>query len=200
MHSFSLVAIARNLTILFALALVAPSCGSAEHIAPNSVNVIDENAEPHNSLYRHHDIMLQMKQKNDVFGLVEAGPELVEEYSTPEQEPASAQNEAKPLPSDAQLARADSLTRPAGASARAPMAAAQLWRVRVYHPEQVKQPIVFDHAGIAPKIGAVRPAVLDTKPSKSFRPMQKQLRKRALTRFNDDGQVIRTHKKPGSVI
>ena len=80
------------------------------------------------------------------------------------------------------------------------MAAAQLWRVRVFEPEQVKQPIVFDHAGIAPKLGAVRPAVLDTKPSKSFRPMQKQLRKRELTRLNEDGQVIRSFKKPGSVI
>ena len=200
MQSFSHVAIARNLTILFALALVAPSCGTAEHVAPNSLNILEEDNEPHNSLYRHHDIMLQMKQTSDVFGLVEGGPELIDEFKTSDQEPASAQQEEKPLPSEAQLARAESSPRPAAASGRSPMAAAQLWRVRVYQPEQVKKPIVFDHAGIAPKIGAVRPAVLDTKPSKSFRPMQKQLRKRALTRLNDDGQVIRTHKKPGSVI
>lgn len=198
MHSCSLVAIARNLTFLFALALVSASCGSAEHVAPNSVNVLDEIEEPHNSLYRHHDIMLHMKWQSDVFGLVEGGPELMEEYLGPEQEPALAEKEAEPLPSVAQLARAEAS--PASATVRSPMADAQQWRVRVYQPEQVKKPIVFDHAGIAPKTGAVRPAVLDTKPSKSFRPMQKQLRKRELTRLNEDGQVIRTHKKPGSVI
>lgn len=200
MHSFSLVAIARNPIFILALALVAPSCGSTEHVAPNSLNVIEEGAKPHNSLYRHHDIMLQLKSQSDVFGLVDGGPELIDEFRTSEQEPAAAEAEVKSSPAEAQLARADVTARPAGASAKSPMAAAQLWRVRVYEPEQIKQPIVFDHAGIAPKIGAVRPAVLDVKPNKSFRPMQKKLRKRALTRLNQDGQVIRTHKKPGSVI
>ena len=198
MPSFSLVAIARNLIFILALALVAPSCGAAEHVAPNSLNVLEENTEPHNSLYRHHDIMLQQKAKNDVFGLVEAGPQEFTPVVTPEQEPAATEKTAQPT--EARLARAESPARPAAAAARTPMAAAQLWRVRVFEPEQVKQPIVFDHAGIAPKLGAVRPAVLDTKPSKSFRPMQKQLRKRELTRLNEDGQVIRSFKKPGSVI
>ena len=95
MHSCSLVAIARNLTFLFALALVSASCGSAEHVAPNSVNVLDEIEEPHNSLYRHHDIMLHMKWQSDVFGLVEGGPELMEEYLGPEQEPALAERPSR---------------------------------------------------------------------------------------------------------
>jgi hypothetical protein len=197
MHPASLVAITRNTIYLLALALVAPSCGSAEHVAPNSLNVQQESNNPNNSLYRHHDIMLEMRQTTEVFGLVDAGPSSMQEFSAPAQEPSK---EAAPV--EAKLTRAESSVRPeaSNASAGPKLTADQLWRVRVFEPQNVSKPIVFDHAGISPKIGAARPAILVNKPKPVLRPMHKPLRKRALTRLGADGQLIRTHKKPGSVI
>lgn len=204
MHPISLVAIIRNLIFIILLALVAPSCGTAEHVAPNSLNIQENEADPHNSLYRHHDIMLEMRQQSDVFGLVEARPETVGDYQPLDQDPVKTE---QATPVEAKLARAETPVRPTqkalpseASSNRSLLAPAQLWRVRVFEPEQVKAPIVFDHAGIEPKIGAARPAVLEDKPKRSFRPMQKKLRKRALTRLNENGEAVRTHKKPGSVI
>jgi len=197
MHPASLVAITRNTIYLLALALIAPSCGSAEHVAPNSLNVQKESSSPNNSLYRHHDIMLEMRQTTEVFGLVDSGPSPLEKYSAPAQEPSK---EAAPV--EAKLARAEKpvASEVANASATSSLSADQLWRVRVFKPQNVSKPIVFDHAGIAPKIGAARPAILADKPKPALRPMHKPLRKRALTRLGNDGQLIRTHKKPGSVI
>lgn len=174
MHPASLVAITRNTFFILALALVAPSCGSAEHVAPNSLNVEKEPSSPNNSLYRHHDIMLEMKKTTEVFGLVDSGPTYLEEFNASAQEPSK--------------------------EAASALSADQLWRVRVFEPQNVSKPIVFDHAGIAPKIGAARPAILADKPKPVLRSMHKPLRKRALTRLGVDGQLIRTHKKPGSVI
>lgn len=152
---------------------------------------------PNNSLYRHHDIMLEMKQTSDVFGLVESGPIPFDEFTTPAQEP---KKEAAPV--EAKLVRAEKPARPEAvpASANAGLSSDQVWRIRVFEPKNVSKPIVFDHAGISPKIGAARPAILADKPKPVLRPMHKPLRKRALTRLGADGQVIRTHKKPGSVI
>lgn len=197
MHPASLVAITRNTFFILALALVAPSCGSAEHVAPNSLNVEKEPSSPNNSLYRHHDIMLEMKKTTEVFGLVDSGPTYVQEFNASAQEPSK---EATPV--EAKLARAEAPVRPESASALAAskLSADQLWRVRVFEPQNVSKPIVFDHAGIAPKIGAARPAILADKPKPVLRSMHKPLRKRELTRLGADGQLIRTHKKPGSVI
>lgn len=197
MHPASLVAITRNTFFILALALVAPSCGTAEHVAPNSLNVQQESSDPNNSLYRHHDIMLEMRQTTEVFGLVDSGPSTIKEFIAPTQEPSK---EAAPV--EAKLVRAEMPVRPeaASASAASSLSADQLWRVRVFQPQNVSKPIVFDHAGIAPKIGAARPAILAEKSKSVIRPMHKPLRKRALTRLGTDGQLIRTHKKPGSVI
>jgi hypothetical protein len=197
MHPASLVAITRNTIYLLALALVAPSCGSAEHVAPNSLNVQKESDSPNNSLYRHHDIMLEMHKTTEVFGLVDSGPSPQQEFTAPAQEPSKAA-----IPVEAKLARAESPARSKAASASAApkLSTDQLWRVRVFEPQNVSKPIVFDHAGIAPKIGAARPAILADKPKRILRPMHKPLRKRALTRLGSDGQLIRTHRKPGSVI
>jgi hypothetical protein len=197
MHPASHVAITRNTIFIFALALVAPSCGSAEHVAPNSLNVQKETASPNNSLYRHHDIMLEMRKTTEVFGLVDSGPSFMQGFVAPAQEPSE-----DAVPVEAKLARAEMPVRPevASASATSTLSADQLWRVRVFEPQNVSKPIVFDHAGIAPKIGAARPAILADKPSPVIRSMHKPLRKRELTRLGADGQLIRTHKKPGSVI
>ena len=174
MHPASLVAITRNTFFILALALVAPSCGSAEHVAPNSLNVEKEPSSPNNSLYRHHDIMLEMKKTTEVFGLVDSGPTYLEEFNASAQEPSK---EATPV--EAKLARAEVPVRPEAASALAASAlsADQLWRVRVFEPQNVSKPIVFDHAGIAPKIGAARPAILADKPKPVLRSMHKPLRK-----------------------
>jgi hypothetical protein len=197
MHPASLVVITRNTVYLLALALIAPSCGSTEHVAPNSLNIQKESASPNNSLYRHHDIMLEMRKTTEVFGLVDSGPAPQQDFSAPAQEPSK---EATPV--EAKLARSESSDRPevANASAGSNLSADQLWRVRVFEPQNVSKPIVFDHAGISPKIGAARPAILVDKPKPILRSMHKPLRKRALTRLGADGQLIRTHKKPGSVI
>lgn len=197
MHKAALVAITRNTFFILALALVAPSCGSVEHVAPNSLNVEKESTSPNNSLYRHHDIMLEARRTTEVFGLVDAGPSLMNEFNAPAQEPSK-----EATPTEAKLVRAEVPVRPeaASASAASSLSADQLWRVRVFEPHNVSKPIVFDHAGIAPKIGAARPAILANKPKPVLRSMHKPLRKRALTRLGEDGQIIRTHKKPGSVI
>lgn len=187
----------RNPLLLLVLALIAPSCGTAEHVAPNSLNVQQEEMDPNHSLYRHHDIMLQMKQQpKDVFGLVEAGPEVLERVTA--QEPAVEATR----PAEARVASTNKAqARPASAKvARAAIPTAQLWRERVFEPQWQNSRLVFDVSGIAPKEGAMRPAVLSEGSLKAPKAMHKPLRKRALTRIGESGEVIRSHRAKGSVI
>lgn len=195
----SLVRPTRLLAAL-ALGLTAASCGSAEHVAPNSINVQRDVHQPKQGLYRHHDIMLQMESQSDVFGLVDAGPRPL---AAP-QEPEAQQEAEKP----AKLVRVESGAREAAqggeavpaSAALAGMTPAQLWRYRVL-PENIRDvELVFDRAGILPKIDAKRPAVFGNDKLEIAPPCHRALRKRVLTRVGADGEIIRTERKPGSVI
>lgn len=190
MHRNILVAKHNHLLPFAILALFMGSCGVAEHRAHNSINVQRENFGPDHSLYRHHDIMLDLNNKKpDMFGLVEEGPRVLDQAllsQEPEVASASKAQEQKPLARQVSLR----LT---------PNDEASLWRTRVLEARHQKSSLIFDRAGIRPKLSATRPASIDAA-DQVDPPCQKPLRRRAIHRLNGSGEIERTYKAKGSVI
>jgi len=191
MHLNILVAKHNNLLSFAFLALLMGSCGVAEHRAPNSINVQRDSFGPDHSLYRHHDIMLDLNmKKSDMFGVIEEGPRVLGE-ATLAQEPEL--NQAPAIARDLKPKARKASLRPM------PRDESTLWRARVLEARHQKSSLIFDRAGIRPNLGATRPASID-EAEQIGRPCQKPLRRRALHRLNGNGEVERTVKQKGSVI
>jgi hypothetical protein len=188
MRTFPFVVHTTKYLVGFALLASSFSCGSAEHQAPNQINVERTEIGPDNNLYRHHDIMLELNKSGDVFGVVEPPPILfdladAEKFSLVSQDPVPASSKTASK---------------AKAATRSPLPDDQLWRNRVYNEANRNRQLVFDRAGIKPKLGATRPAAMGPNRA-SLLPCQKPLRRRALTRLDGHGKVLKSFRKPGSV-
>jgi hypothetical protein len=177
--------------LLLGLALLAGlfSCGAAEHQASNKINVQRDEIGPENSLYQHHDIMLELHHPGEIFGDVEA--EVIQLNSTDARKFDLGTQD--PVP-----ASAKKTPKAKTPKAETPLPDDQLWRKRVYVEVNRQRQLVFDRAGIKPKLRATRPAGMGAKRVPS-RTCQKPLRHRALTRLDANGKVLRSFRKPGSV-